>query len=234
MNDLQFPPLFKGLATAGEDPFAVACQEATAGCDAGLVAYDLRPDILRAAIVFAPEIPLREATIMLPVCGVGFQNAFGALAPPEVSVHLGWSGQIRVNGGICGQLRMAASPRARDEQPDWLVIGLELSFWPASEDTGLTPEITALHSEGCGDMEAPALLEAWVRHTLVWINRWTEDGTRTLHDAWKPLAHGLNDTIEQGGRTGTFLGVDENFGMILRSGETTTIVPLTELLTEAS
>ena len=55
MTALQFPPLFKGLATAGEDPFAVGRHEATAGCDAGLVAYDLRPDILRAAMVFAPR-----------------------------------------------------------------------------------------------------------------------------------------------------------------------------------
>lgn len=233
MNGLSFPPLFQGLATAGQDPFAVACENARAGCDAGLVAYDLRPDKLRAAIVFAPEVPLTEAAIMLPVCAVGFQNAFGALAPPEVALHLEWNGAIRVNGGKCGSLKIAASPDETDEQPDWLVVSLELMLWPENEETGLTPDVTALYTEGCADIEAPVLLEAWVRHTLVWINRWLEDGARPVHQEWKPLAYYLDETVTQNGVTGTFIGVDEHFGMILKSDETTAVIPLTDNLAEA-
>lgn len=234
MSTLSLPPLFDGMATAGADPFAVACDEAQAGCDAGLMCYDLRPDVLRAAIVFAPEVSMRDAAIMLPVCGVGFQNAFGALAPPEVGVHLDWNGTIRVNGGKCGGLKMAASTRDPDEEPDWLVVGLELLLWPQTEDTGETPDETALYEEGCADIEAPQLLEAWVRHTLVWINRWSDEGPRPVHNEWKPLAHGMNEEVTQCRHTGTFMGVDEHFGMILKSGETTTLLPLTELLTEPS
>lgn len=232
MSGLSFPPLFHGMATAGADPFAVACHEASAGCDAGLVAYDLRPVMLRAAIVFAPEVPLREAAIVLPICGVGFQNALGALAPPEVSVHLEWSGVLRVNGGRCGRLSMAASPHDPAAEPDWLVVGLALDLWPASEETGHTPDETALFAEGCADVEAPLLLEAWVRHTLVWINRWQEDGVRPVHTEWSGLAHGLRDVTEVTGKTGTFLGVDETFGMLLQIGDKTTIIPLTDLLRE--
>ena len=58
------------------------------GCDAGLVVHNISPDTLRAAIVFAPEVTLEEAIVMLPTCGIGFQNALGALAPPAVAVHL--------------------------------------------------------------------------------------------------------------------------------------------------
>ena len=232
MSGLSFPPLFQGMATAGADPFDVACNAAQEGCDAGLVTYDLRPDVLRAAIVFAPEVPLREASIMLPICGVGFQNAFGALAPPEVSVHLEWGGNIRVNGGICGKLQMAASPKTPDTEPDWLVIGLHLTLWAGAEDTGLTPDVTALFSEGCADIEAPQLLEAWVRHTLVWINRWSDEGARPVHTEWKPLAHGIDTDVTVGTQSGTFMGVDENFGMILKSGDETAILPLTELLSD--
>lgn len=232
MTPIALPPLFTACPTEGADPFAVACAQAEAGCDAGLVTYDLRPDVLRAAIVFAPEVPLREAAIMLPVCGVGFQNAFGAIAPPEISLHLDWDGRIRVNGGVAGRLRMAASPSNPEVEPDWLVIGLTVDFWPAAEETGHTPDVTALMAEGCGEVEAPALLEAWVRHTLVWINRWTEDGPRALHKEWKGLAHGLDTAVTHGRHSGDFIGVDETFGMILKSGSCTTIIPLTDILTE--
>ena len=233
MIALSLPPLFKALPSAGSDPFRLACAEARKGCDAGLVTFDLRPDVLRAAMVFAPDVPLREASIMLPLCGVGFQNALGALAPPEVSVHLEWSGKIRVNGGVAGSLRMAASPPDASEVPDWLVVGLDIAFWPPEAETGLTPDVTALFSEGCGDVEAPHLLEAWVRHTLVWIDRWMDEGAAGLHREWRGLAHGLQEPVEVAGRSGTFLGVDEHFGMILKSGEATLIVPLTDILTEA-
>ena len=101
-----FPPLMSGLAVTGqEDPFEAACQRAVLGCDAGLIVYNLGADQLRAAIVFAPEVPLQKAMAMLPTCGIGLQNALGSLAPPEVAVHLEWGGGLRINGGRCGRLR---------------------------------------------------------------------------------------------------------------------------------
>ncbi len=230
MSGPQFPPLFEGLATAGADPLAAACAEARKGCDAGLVTWDISPAMLRAAIVLAPEVPLREAMVMLPVCGIGFQNALGALAPPEVSVHLGWSGALFVNGGTCGQLTPVASAKDPDAEPDWLVIGLEVTLSRDEEDTGLTPDETDLFTEGCSGIEAVDLLEAWVRHTLVWIDRWSEDGSRPVHSEWQGLAHGLKEETTADGQTGTFLGVDESFGMLLQSSESTIIIPLTTTL----
>ena len=194
MTPPEFPPLFIGQDAAGEDPFALACATAEAGCDAGLVFYDLAPDMLRAALVFAPDVSLAEAAVMLPLCGVGFQNALGALAPPEVGVHLGWDGGIYVNGGRCGVLRMAA-PGALEAEPDWLVIDLTLKLWPLSDDTGLTPDETALYAEGCAEVNAVALLEAWVRHTLVGINAWMDGGTAQLRREWSGLAHELKGEI---------------------------------------
>ncbi|MDC1399480.1 biotin/lipoate--protein ligase family protein [Yoonia sp.] len=225
-----FPPLFTGQDANGGDPFALACTTAEAGCDAGLVIYDLAPDTLRAAIVFAPDVTLAKAAVMLPICGVGFQNALGALAPPEVGVHLGWDGTIYVNGGRCGAMHMAASGLPENE-PDWLVIDLTLSLWPLSDDTGLTPDDTALYAEGCAEVDAVALLEAWVRHTLVGINAWADTGTAQLHREWSGLAHGLEGEITVAGQTGTYSGLDEDLGLLLKADEKTTLVPLTVNLT---
>jgi len=231
MSEVSFPPLFTGQEVTGQiDPFDKACVEAVKGCDAGLVVFNLGANLLRGAIVFAPDVPLREAMAMLPVCGVGFQNALGALAPPEVAVHLDWDGGLRINGASCGRMRVAASESAPDAEPLWLVVGLELPLWPESDDPGETPDETTLYAEGCAEVNAQRLLESWVKHTLVGINTWADEGPAALHKEWRGLAHGVGEDIEIDGKSGTYLGVDEHFGLLIRDAETTHLVPLTFLL----
>ena len=231
MNTPSFPPLFSGLAVEGQvDPFDKACAEAARGCDAGLVVHDLGANLLRAALVFAPDVELVDAMAMLPLCGVGFQNALGALGPPEVAVHLEWAGGLRINGASCGTLRVAASSSNARAEPDWMVIGLELPLWPETDAPGDIPEQTALYAEGCADVNAMELLESWVKHTLVGINTWTEDGVKALHKDWRGLSHGIGEDITMNEISGTFLGVDEQFGMLIRAADTTHLIPLTYLL----
>jgi biotin-(acetyl-CoA carboxylase) ligase len=231
MSEPSFPPLFSGQPVTGAtDPFDKACVEAVKGCDAGLVVYNLGANHLQAAIVFAPDVPLREAMSMLPVCGVGFQNALGALAPPEVAVHLEWDGGLRINGASCGRMRVAASDSEAEAEPMWLVVGLELPLWPESDNPGETPDRTTLYAEGCAEVNAQTLLESWVKHTLVGINTWTDDGPAALHKEWRGLAHGVGEDIEMDGTSGTYLGVDEHFGLLIRDDETTHLIPLTVLL----
>ncbi|WP_133489664.1 biotin/lipoate--protein ligase family protein [Aliiroseovarius marinus] len=231
MSDLTFPPMMSGLEVTGDDdPFAVACVKATMGCDAGLIVYRIDADKMSAALVFAPEVPLGDAMTMLPTCGIGFQNALGALAPPEVSVHLEWNGTLRVNGARCGRMRAMASTDDAAETPDWLVIGFDLVLMPLGDDPGITPEDTALFSEGCADVSPPLLLEAWARHSFNWIARWEDEGTKPVHAEWRGLAHGVGEDLTQGDLSGTFLGVDEQFGMLLRAADTTHLIPLTTVL----
>lgn len=234
--DLVLPPLFQARAVSGAAaPFAEACRLAAEGCDSGLVLHRVGDGSLRAAIVFAPEVPLRQAMAAFVACGVGFQNALGALAPPEVSVMLAWDGGILLNGATCGRLCAAASAADPAAEPDWLVVGLELSLIPPPEsDPGATPDRTCLFEEGCAEVDPVTLLEAWVRHTLVHISDLAESGHRGLHDEWKGLAEGIGAEISvhlQGREaTGIFVGVDEDFGMLLRRGDRTELVPLTDIL----
>ncbi|MFW2544576.1 DUF4444 domain-containing protein [Primorskyibacter sp. 2E107] len=226
-----FPPLMAGEEVTGrQDPAEIACLRAAQGCDAGLVVYRLDDMALEAALIFAPEVPLRQAMVMLPLCGVGFQNALGALAPPEVAVHLAWDGAIRVNGARCGRLRAMSSDSDPAAVPDWLVVALSVPILPADSEGGLTPDQTALYAEGCTEVAAPHLLEAWARHTLGWISRWETGGNAALHSEWQGLAHGIGEDARQNGLSGTALGVDEDFGLLLRDGETTHLIPLTTLL----
>jgi len=232
MTVISLPPLFSAQDAQCSDPFEIAITAASAGCDAGLVVYNLAADTLRAAIVFAPDVPLTEAVAMLPVCGVGFQNALGAIGPPEVAVHLGWDGTIYINGGVCGALRMASAD-PHEGMVDWLVIDLTLSLWPTNDDTGLTPDMTALYAEGCAEVSASDLLEAWVRHTLVGINNLADSGTKQLHRDWVGLAHGLDGEVTAAGQTGTFIGVDETMGLLLKIAGEAKLIPLTQTLTRS-
>jgi len=233
MSDaLTFPPLMWG-EEALDAAFDHAVMKATLGCDAGLVTYKLGAALMEAAIVFAPEVPLKQAMAILPLCGIGFQNALGALAPPEVAVHLEWQGGIRINGARCGGFQVKSSTDDPGTIPDWVVVGFTLPLIPPSEDTGLTPDETALYSEGCADVLPPNLLEAWARHTLAWISRWESEGSAPVHAEWRGLVHGTGEQTSVAGKSGTFLGMDEDFGMLLRDDQTTHLIPMTEIL-EAS
>ena len=113
------------------------------------------------------------------------------------------------------------------------MIGFDLPLMPPHEDMGHVPDETALYAEGCADVKPDALLEAWARHTLGWITRWEAEGTRVVHAEWRGLAHGVGEPIAHKGREGTFLGVDEDFGLLLRDDDTTHLIPLTDLLEDA-
>lgn len=231
MTEPGFPPLLSGHSVTGAvDPFEAACGMAVQGCDAGLIVYNITANRLMAALVMAPEVPLEEAMAMLPVCGLGFQNALGALAPPEVAVHLDWDGGLRINGASCGRLRVAAGGSDPAAEPAWLIVGLDLPLMQLTDSPGDIPDQTALYEEGCGDVDAVSLLEAWARHTLVWITRWEDEGPRALHADWRGLAHGIGETITQAGLSGTFLGIDDRFGMLVRTADGTHLVPLSTRL----
>ena len=231
MTEPTFPPQMWGHAVTGTgDPFDVACGKASLGCDAGLVAYNLGTDRMSAALVLAPEVPLARAMAMLPLAAVGLQNALGALAPPEVAVHLDWTGPIRINGAKCGAFRVAAATTDPDTVPDWLTVGFDLPLLPASDDPGETPDQTFLFMEGCADITPVQIVESWARHTLNWIARWEDSGNAPLHAEWRGLAHGIGEETTLFGQTGTFLGIDEDFAMLLRAGDTTNLISLTRLL----
>ncbi|MCW3780030.1 biotin/lipoate--protein ligase family protein [Defluviimonas salinarum] len=233
-----FPPLMTGRAAEAEDPFLLACEEAESDGDPGLLVWRVTSETLSAALVLVPESLLEPAMAGFIACAVGLQNALGALAPPETAVHLDWSGGIILNGAEAGRLRVAAPSRDPAEEPDWLVVGFDLALsLPPGAEPGESPGRTALDQEGCGGLDPLRLLEAWSRHTLLWLNALDDaEGRADLHREWQGLAWKLGETVavtvaglQEAGR---FLGADENFGMLIETGGTTRLIRLSALIEE--
>lgn len=232
---LRLPPLFQAMATPGLDPFAVACDEAARGTDAGLITHDVSSGQLRAALVLAPEEALETAVAALVACSVGFQNAMGELAPPETAVFLTWQGGILLNGASCGRLRVAADSVDPAHVPGWLVIGLEVRLTsPGDDEPGHFPDRTSLDAEGCGDVRPALLLESWARHSLVWLNGLQEGARDALFDAWHGLVDGIGGTIavqDRGTpRAGLFEGLGPDFAMRLKTDAGEVSIPLVSLV----
>ncbi len=230
--DLTFPPLFRGeTARVGVDPFAQAISTAALGCNPGLIVHNEGGDTMIAALVLAPDAPLEDAMAMVFAAALGFSDALGALAPPEVGVHFDWPAVIRINGAKAGRIRAAASTGDPAATPDWLVVGFELVLTlPDGQEPGAEPEQTALFEEGCAEVDPYRLLESWSKHTLVWINEWLDGGAGKLHADWRARAFAMGEDATVFGESGVFLGLDEKCGVLLRQGDETRLIPLTDML----
>ncbi|SHE43864.1 Biotin-(acetyl-CoA carboxylase) ligase [Loktanella atrilutea] len=230
MTEDDVPPLFTDYTSAGADPWPLACAAAADGTDAGLVIHDLGDDWMRAAVVFAPDLPLRQSAAMLPLCGVALQRALGILGPPALVVQLGCDGGVFVNGAGCGMVTISAATDDPDRVPDWLVIGLTLHWADDGAEGGEAPDTTTLQAEGCGEVSPAALLAGWLRQVLLVLDTWQHDGMAELHAAWTGMARGLDDTCAIAGTTGTLIGADADLNPLLKTGDRTRMMPLTTFL----
>jgi len=230
-RELTFPPLFRGEAVGTAfDPFAKAVSRAGTGSDPGLIVYAQDEDAARMAVVLAPETELSAAIGVVLAVSLGFSDSLGALAPPEVAVHFTWPDRYKVNGALCGKMRVASASSDPENVPDWLVVGIDIPIKLGRDaEPGKTPDQTALIEEGCADVTAPALIESWSRHMLYWINRFMDEGFSPVHKNWCGKCEEIGGEMADG----TFLGLDEKGGMLLRHNDKTTVVPLTSVLGES-
>ena len=183
--------------------------------------------------MFARDLQLIKSLAMFPLCGASFKNALGALAPPEVAVYLEWNGQIRANAAKCNMLSVAVSDPDTTAIPDWLVVDLNFPLWMEGDAPGNTLDATSLFEEGCAEVDPVRLLESWARHCLVWTNTWEGEGMQPLHREWCSLAYNMGNDITYKGMQGKFMGVDEDFGLLLRTSATTHLFPVANLLKES-
>lgn len=187
-SDPKLPPLYRLLRTQPDaDLRAVARRHADGGEEPGSMFWSPRDDRFQAALVLAPEEPLRVAAWSVYLGMLALGDALGSLIPPGVDVTYVWPNRINLNGGYLGAVDLDVAPAATlDTAPDWLVLSFDLAIRGGVEHTAKTIDatVTNLEDEGCGGVASGALLEALARHALTWSNRWHEDGFAPLRPVW--------------------------------------------------
>jgi len=220
-----FPPLLTGIAVEpARNTADVAVTAAAAGkAGAGDLFWSQSEDRLNMAIVLEPEVPLAKAAQMLHLMAVAFGDAFGAISPPEISVHYRWPGDILVNAAKAGSVDLLVpAGTAAGDVPPWMVLVLDVGITLdlSVENPGELPDHTTLHEEGAGEVTSIELLHSVARHFLTWIDTWTHDGFKAVHENWWGRAFGTDQdvTIVHAGDTvtGRATGMDEAGNLLFR------------------
>jgi BirA family biotin operon repressor/biotin-[acetyl-CoA-carboxylase] ligase len=228
LADPVFPPLLKGRSVSpGVSARTVAIADAAAGrSGAGDIYWSRSEDRLSMAVVLEPDVPLARAAQVHHVMLVAFGDAFGAISPPEIGVHYRWPGDILVNDAKSGEVTAFAPAGCEaGDEPDWMVCALDVNITLdlSPPDPGERMDSTTLHEEGAGEVDRTQLAESVSRHFLTWIDTWTHDGFKPVHENWvgRMAGDGKPVTVRDGARTltGRMTGMDEDGNLLFSAGE---------------
>ena len=138
---------------------------------------------LRFAVVLAPDRPMPDPGVVSNLGSLALFDAMAALAPPQVPVHLTPPGGLSVDGAQVAAVRSTLAPSTAGEVPEWAVLGFEVDVSGHAADPGGAPDRTSLHEEGFGDVTAADVLVNTLRHLLMWMDAWGQDGPAALEPA---------------------------------------------------
>jgi len=232
------PPLFRTTPLPAEaDAAAAACGAAAAGADPATLLWCERSDRAVCAVVLAPEQPLLVSAQMVHVGVLALGDALGAVLPALLVVSHLPPGELRLNDARLGSLRLLAPPAtALGDVPDWLVLATEIGVTRFPDDSAEVRDlsITTLEDEGCMGIEAGALIGAFARYLLAWINRWQADGFAPVRSNWltRAPAIGAAVTLRLPGRTqaGTFAGLGDDGAVLIGTGDDEIAIAAIELV----
>lgn len=176
------PPGF-AIVPGGRDAWEAAVRGAGAGDDPGGVRWSFVEGLLHVAVVLAPDRPLGDSSPIVALGMLALFDALATLAPPQVPIHLLPPDGLTVDGGRVATVRAAMAPGPSDMPPEWAVLGFEVKIQAGDAEPGRTPDRTSLHEEGFGDVTADDILVNSLRHLLVWLDAWGQDGAAALDPA---------------------------------------------------
>ena len=234
------PPLLTAhRVPGGDDPAAFAFSGAGAGrLGAGDTCWSDTAELAAAAIVLEPEGPLSSALEMAPLMLVAIGDALGAVGPPNLAVTYRWPLEVLTNGGKAGRVSIGVPEGAtQGAVPDFLVVGFSLSLVlpaHARKAPGRHAEITALHEEGCGDLDSTMVIEAVCRHFVSWIDGWQQDGFRHAYPLIVGRMSGLEAPISltcgTGSAEGRLIGIEADCTALVDASDRLRRVPLADAL----
>jgi BirA family biotin operon repressor/biotin-[acetyl-CoA-carboxylase] ligase len=210
----------KRLAREGaEDGTLVWAREQTQGRGRSGRGWTSPPGNLYLSLVLRPDCAPADAAQLGFVAALGAGAALAGVMPPMIDLRYKWPNDILLNrrkaAGILLETESAGADRL-----EWLILGLGINVARRPSDTAFPA--TSLHEEGAAEATVEAVLEAFSRHFLNWVNRWLDDGFAPVRAAWRKSAISLGEAIRvrlpQGELEGIFEDVDADGALLLRMG----------------
>jgi BirA family biotin operon repressor/biotin-[acetyl-CoA-carboxylase] ligase len=203
-------------AEGAEDGTLVWAREQTGGRGRQGRSWVSPPGNLYISLVLRPDCAPAEAAQLGFVAGLAMGEALGSVVPPMIEVTYKWPNDLLLNGRKAAGI-LLESRSEPDGTLDCLILGLGVNLQHFPEDTSFPA--TSLRFEGATEVEAVALIEAFSRYFMNWVNRWLEDGFAPVRRVWLHHAHGLGEEIEvrlpRETLTGTFKDLDERGVLVL-------------------
>ncbi len=148
---------------------------------------------LHVALVIEPEYDNETAEQLLYVMMVSAGTAIADILSPMTGLRWRWPDKIFLNDLKSGMVQIVVPEGEPDPYP-WLVLGLSVNV--AEHPPNPEPErFNSIHESGTPEATVEALLEAFSRHFLSWINRWAEEGFNPVRKAWLMRADGIDEPI---------------------------------------
>lgn len=212
----------KRLARQGaEDGTLVWAREQTKGKGRSGRSWASPRGNLYFSLVLRPDCPPVAASQLSFVAALGAGFGLAEVLPPMIDLRYKWPNDILLNrrkvAGILLETESAAADRL-----DWLVLGVGINVAQRPAETAYPA--TSLREEGDLDSSVEAVLDAFARHFLSWVNRWLDDGFAPVRAAWRKSAIGLGETIRvrlpNAELDGVFEDIDADGALLLRAAGT--------------
>ena len=212
----------KRLARAGaEDGTLVWARAQTAGKGRSGRSWASPQGNLYLSLVLRPDCPPVAASQLGFVAALGAGGGLAEVMPPLIDLRYKWPNDILLNrrkvAGILLETESAAADRL-----DWLVLGIGINVTQRPPETAYPA--TSLREEGDLETTVEAVLDAFARHFLSWVNRWLDQGFAPVREAWRKSAIGIGEAIRvrlpNAELHGTFEDIDADGALLLRTGGT--------------
>jgi BirA family biotin operon repressor/biotin-[acetyl-CoA-carboxylase] ligase len=187
-----------------EDGAVVWALEQSAGRGRRGRSWASPPGNLYCSLILRPEVALARAAELSFVAALGLGGAIGGLVPPRVEMRYKWPNDVLLNERKVSGILLESSLRP-DKTLDFIVLGVGVNV--ASQPAEARFPATSLRAEGAGeDVDATAVLEAFARHFLVWVDRWLDEGFAPVRAAWQGRAWRLGERLEFGAQDSRLVG----------------------------
>jgi BirA family biotin operon repressor/biotin-[acetyl-CoA-carboxylase] ligase len=176
------------------------------------------PGNLFVSFILRPPCPPAAASQLGFVAALALGDAIGASAPPLAELRCKWPNDVLLNGRKFAGILLESEARL-SETLDWVVLGVGVNI--VAHPSGTAYPTTSLRDEGCGDLDAAAVLGSFARSFLGWYETWRDDGFAPIRAAWLPRATGIGDEItvrlDRESIAGRFVGIDADGALALET-----------------